>query len=145
MPPWHADPRHGSFANDRWLSARERATRPGNPSVVHHIFVFAVPPGADRGPAVAAGRGHHCGHAPSDMPSVFSAGSANSSEAGSDLVFQLHSTPNGKPARDRFKIGRIVAPEPPRREALTIGIANSDVDIVPGLASHPVRSERRMW
>ena len=25
MPPWHADPRHGGFANDRRLSARERA------------------------------------------------------------------------------------------------------------------------
>ena len=26
MPPWHADPRYGTFANDRGLSARERAT-----------------------------------------------------------------------------------------------------------------------
>jgi len=26
MPPWHADPRYGHFANDRSLSARERAT-----------------------------------------------------------------------------------------------------------------------
>lgn len=25
MPPWHADPRHGTFANDRRLSATERA------------------------------------------------------------------------------------------------------------------------
>ncbi|MBV8270389.1 MAG: hypothetical protein JO252_29025 [Planctomycetaceae bacterium] len=26
MPPWHADPRHGHFANDRSLTARQRAT-----------------------------------------------------------------------------------------------------------------------
>ena len=26
MPPWHADPRYGHFANDRSLNARERAT-----------------------------------------------------------------------------------------------------------------------
>lgn len=26
MPPWHADPRHGSFANDRSLSAQDRKT-----------------------------------------------------------------------------------------------------------------------
>ena len=26
MPPWHADPRHGTFENDRSLSARQRAT-----------------------------------------------------------------------------------------------------------------------
>jgi peroxiredoxin len=26
MPPWHADPRHGHFQNDRSLSAKERAT-----------------------------------------------------------------------------------------------------------------------
>lgn len=215
MPPWHADPRHGSFANDRRLSARERATllawvnqrcpegnsadspmpqswpdgwtigtpdivleipeataipargtmpyvhvtvptcfaadvwvqaaeaRPGNPSVVHHILVFAVPPGADRGPALAAGRGHLCGYAPGDMPSVFPEGTAKKIEAGSDLVFQLHYTPNGKPASDRSKIGLIVAREPPRREALTIGITNSEFNIPPGAAGHPVRSEHR--
>ena len=26
MPPWHADPRHGHFSNDRSLTARQRAT-----------------------------------------------------------------------------------------------------------------------
>ena len=26
MPPWHADPRHGQFSNDRSLSSRERST-----------------------------------------------------------------------------------------------------------------------
>jgi hypothetical protein len=26
MPPWHADPRHGDFVNDRSLSAKEKAT-----------------------------------------------------------------------------------------------------------------------
>ena len=26
MPPWHADPRYGHFANDRSLTAQERAT-----------------------------------------------------------------------------------------------------------------------
>lgn len=26
MPPWHADPRHGAFSNDRSLSPRQRAT-----------------------------------------------------------------------------------------------------------------------
>src|SRR6185503_2520824 len=25
MPPWHADPKHGSFSNDRRLSAAERS------------------------------------------------------------------------------------------------------------------------
>ena len=29
MPPWHADPRYGHFANDRSLSAQERATLDG--------------------------------------------------------------------------------------------------------------------
>ena len=26
MPPWHADPKHGKFANDRSLSAADRET-----------------------------------------------------------------------------------------------------------------------
>ncbi len=26
MPPWHADPKHGKFANDRSLSSKDRET-----------------------------------------------------------------------------------------------------------------------
>ncbi len=215
MPPWHADPRHGDFANERRLTARERATllawvkqgcpegdpaaapapktwpegwtigtpdivfeipesntipaqgtmpyihttvptnftedvwvqaaeaRPGDAGVVHHIIVFVVPPGGNRGRAIAGGQGHLCGYAPGDMPSVYPAGTAKRIKAGSTLVFQLHYTPNGRATTDRSKVGFIIAKEPPTREALTIGIANPGFVIPPGAPEHPVRSQQR--
>lgn len=214
MPPWHADPRHGRFSNDRRLSARDRATllawvaqgcpegdaadgpapkawpegwgigipdlvleipeettvpaqgtmpyvhvavptnftddmwvqaaeaRPGDAGVVHHIIVFVAPPGGDRGMSLFNG-GHLCGYAPGDMPSVFPPGTAKKIPAGSQLIFQLHYTPNGKATTDRSKIGLIFAKEPPAREALTIGIANPGFVIPPGAPEHPVRSQQR--
>jgi thiol-disulfide isomerase/thioredoxin len=213
MPPWHADPRYGAFANDRHLPARDRATllawvkqgcpegnpadgpaptswpegwtigtpdvvveipeittvpaqgtmpyvhvsvptnftedtwiqaaeaRPGDAGVVHHIIVFVVPPGGDRGRAVFGG-GHLCGYAPGDMPSIFPPGTAKKIAAGSELIFQLHYTPNGKATTDRSKVGFIFAKEPPSREALTIGIANPGFVIPPGAPKHPVRSQQ---
>jgi len=215
MPPWHADPRHGAFANDRRLTALERATllawvaqgcsegdsaaappprvwpvgwtigtpdivfelpaatsvpaqgtmpyvhvavptnfaedvwiqaaeaRPGDAGVIHHILVFVVPPGADPERVVSGGQGFLCGYAPGDMPSLLPAGTAKKIAAGSELVFQLHYTPNGTPATDRSMIGLIVAREPPAREARTIGIANEEFVIPPGAAAHSVRAERR--
>jgi hypothetical protein len=216
MPPWHADPRHGHFSNDRRLTPRDRATllawvkqgcpegdpadtpaprtwpegwtigtpdvvfeipeanaipaqgtmpyihvsvptnftedtwvqaaeaRPGDAGVVHHIIVFVVPPGGNRGRAIAGGQGHLCGYAPGDMPSVYPLGTAKRIKAGSTLVFQLHYTPNGRPTTDRSKVGFILAKEPPTREALTIGIANPGFVIPPGAPAHPVRSQQRV-
>lgn len=211
MPPWHADPRHGRFVNDRRLSATDRAkvlawvaadaprgegvapaprafadgwtigrpdvvfeipaanpvpaqgtmpyvnvsvptaftedvwvqaaeARPGDPGVVHHIIVFVDEPGKRRGRGVA-GLGHLCGYAPGDMPSVYPPGTAKRIAAGSTLRFQLHYTPNGVATTDRSKVGLILASTPPEREAITLGIANSQFVIPPGAAAHPVRSQ----
>jgi thiol-disulfide isomerase/thioredoxin len=215
MPPWHADPRYGHFANDRRLTATERATllawveqgtplgdpskvpaakkwpegwtigtpdivfeipetntipaqgtvpyyhlsvptnfkedvwvqaaeaRPGNSAIVHHIIVYVVPPGGNRGRVIGEGRGHLCGYAPGDMPSVYPEGTAKKIPAGSTLVFQMHYTPNGKQTVDRSKVGLIIAKKPPVREALTVGIANPGFQIPPGADNFPVHSEQR--
>ncbi len=215
MPPWHADPRYGHFANDRKLTGRERATllawaeqgtplgdpskvppaktfpegwtvgkpdlvfelpesnvipaqgtvpyyhitvdpglkediwvqaaeaRPGNPAIVHHIIVYVIPPGADRGRTLGEGRGHLCGYAPGDMPSVYPEGTAKRIPAGSKFVFQMHYTPNGKQTTDRSKVGLTLSKVPPTREALTVGIANPGFQIPPGADDYPVRSEQR--
>lgn len=215
MPPWHADPRHGQFANNRSLSGKERATlmawakqgtplgdptkvpaakkftegwtigtpdlvfelpesnvvpaqgtvpyyhlsvptnfkedvwvqaaeaRPEDAGVVHHIIVFAVPPGANRGRTIGEGRGHLCGYAPGDMPSVYPEGTAKRIPAGSTLVFQMHYTPNGKQTKDRSKVGLILAKKPPEREALTVGIANPGFLIPAGADNYPVHSEQK--
>ncbi|NQW46322.1 MAG: redoxin domain-containing protein [Planctomycetes bacterium] len=215
MPPWHADPRHGAFANDRRLTPHERATllawaaqaapagdlaqappqkdwpegwtigkpdivfeipevrtvpaqgtlpyynvtvptnlkediwvqaaeaRPGNPGVVHHIIVFIESPAGRGNRRLGGDKAHLCGYAPGDMPSTFPSGTAKRIPAGSTLKFQLHYTPNGMVTTDRSKLGLILATQPPDREAVTIGIANSSLVIPPGVADHAVRSRHR--
>jgi hypothetical protein len=53
-------------------------------------------------------------------------------KAGSDIVFQVHYTPNGKAAQDRSKLGVIFAAEPPRERVATLPIANRQFAIPPG-------------
>jgi peroxiredoxin len=207
MPPWHADPNYGHFANDRSLSARERATllawvdqgtplgdpkalpapktftdgwtigtpdavfeipepyevaaqgtlgyvymkvpthfkddvwvqaaeaRPGDRGVVHHILVFV-----DDHQGRRRREGHLCGYAPGDMPSVYPPGTAKKIPAGSELVFQLHYTPNGRRRTDRSKVGLVFAKSPVTHEAHTFGIAQHRFVIPPGKDDFPVRS-----
>jgi peroxiredoxin len=124
------------FTEDRWVQAAE--ARPGDRSVVHHIIVFVVPPG--QGGQRRRGQGHLCGYAPGDMPSVYPPGSAKKIPAGSELVFQIHYTPNGRARVDRSKVGLIFAKAPVEHEAHTLGIAQQRFIIPAGAANHEVRS-----
>lgn len=201
MPPWHADPRYGHFANDRSLTAKDRATLmawidqglplgdvkdlpparndpegwtigkpdvvfeipepyyvppqgtvayvhfliptkfaedkwiqaaeavPGDPSVVHHIVVFL----RDKNGNMRRGPGEHfCGYAPGDLPTVLPEGTAKKIPAGSDLIFQVHYTPNGQTRVDRSRVGFVFAKTKPTRQAYTVGIANPDLMLPPG-------------
>ena len=130
-----------NFKEDMWIQAAE--ARPEDPGVVHHIIVYAVPPGANRGRVIGEGRGHLCGYAPGDMPSIYPPGTAKRIPAGSNLIFQMHYTPNGKQSKDRSKVGLILAKKPPEREALTVGIANPGLMIPAKAESHPVHSEQK--
>lgn len=130
-----------NFKEDMWIQAAE--ARPGNHAIVHHIIVYVVPPGGNRGRAIGEGRGHLCGYAPGDMPSIYPEGTAKRIPAGSTLVFQLHYTPNGKQTTDRSKVGLIFSKKPPVREALTVGIANPGFQIPPGADNYPVHSEQK--
>jgi hypothetical protein len=59
-------------------------------------------------------------------------------QAGSDIVLQLHYTPNGKPARDRSRIGFVFAKEPPVKRVFNFGLGNASFVIPPGAAAHTV-------
>ncbi len=140
VPYYHitVDP---GFKEDVWVQAAE--ARPGDAAVVHHIIVYVIPPGAERGRTIGEGRGHLCGYAPGDMPSVYPEGTAKRIPAGSKFAFQMHYTPNGKQTTDRSKVGLIVSKVPPTREALTVGIANPGFQIPPGADDYPVKSEQK--
>jgi hypothetical protein len=168
-----------NFTEDRWMQAGE--VRAGDRAHVHHIIVYVREPGrtarpnvvsvrpilnnatepavaapAPRPPAAAAatarppaqgGRPPGGGDAMlvnwavgEDAP-IHAPGTAKRIPAGSTLVFQVHYTTNGKPGRDRSRIGLIFAKEPPQREVRTGLITNAVFAIPPGAANHPVEAE----
>jgi hypothetical protein len=177
-----------NFTEDRWMQAGE--VRAGDRAHVHHIIVYvrepartvrptvmsvrpilgsrtdqpaapqaAAPATAERTaaaaaalaarPAAAQGGGRPPGggdamlvnwavgeDAPIHMP-----GTAKRIPAGSTLVFQVHYTTNGKPGRDRSKLGLVFAKEPPQREIRTGLITNALFAIPPGADNYGVEAE----
>jgi hypothetical protein len=129
--------------------------RPGNRAVVHHAAVFVRPPDsrwmrdvklgeAASGKQVAGqGLGEELldFHVPGSVPHALPAGQAKLIRAGSDLVFQMHYTANGKPAADRTRIGIVFAKEPPRERILTLQIANRGFAIPPGDPDYAVEAK----
>ncbi len=61
-------------------------------------------------------------------------------KAGAKLIFQLHYTPNGKPAVDRTSIGLIFARVPIEHKALTGTATNFHLAIPPGDSNYEVHS-----
>jgi peroxiredoxin len=132
---------HTHLKEDVWIQAAE--ARPGNPAVVHHIIVFFRDPnGGDEG-----FNDHHlCGTAPGDPPLVLPPGVARRLPKGSDLVFQMHYTPNGKEATDQSKVGLILYKGPhgekaPQLSARTKGVMNTQFQIPPHDPSYKVESD----
>ena len=153
-----------NFTEDRWIQMAE--VRPGNRAVVHHVIAFLRPPGSkwlkdakpgvpfvpkkedrnrrrnnERGSNSDAAPELLVGYAPGLAAQTCSSGQAKLVKAGSDIVFQLHYTANGKPGDDRTKIGLIFAKEPPEQRVLTLAASNNKFTIPPGAANHEVRSE----
>ena len=128
------------FAQDRWVQGAE--IRPGARANVHHVVVYvreknspwlrdgnmAIPPKSDI----------LLIYTPGSEARMLPAGMAKKVEAGSDLVFQIHYTTNGKAALDRTKIGLQFATSEPSKQVLTLQMGNSAFHIPPGNANFPV-------
>ena len=111
-----------NFKQDMYIQAAE--IRPGQRGVVHHIIVFSQSAKDPQRLIV--------GYAPGEQPAVISKGLARKIPAGSDLVFQVHYTPNGTEAKDKSYVGFVFAKEPPKAEILTRPIMNARFAIPPG-------------
>ncbi|HWZ43602.1 MAG TPA: hypothetical protein VNW97_08985, partial [Candidatus Saccharimonadales bacterium] len=61
--------------------------------------------------------------------------------AGSDIVFQLHYTPNGEAQTDVTKVGLILAKETPKSRYLTIGAVTNQFAIPPNDPNYEVHSQ----
>ncbi len=135
------------FTEDKWVKAVE--LRPGNRAVVHHIIAFVRPPGSkwlpDAIPGVAVlDRARFSGFSAVEMPEFLLSytpgrppagladGQARLIQAGSDIVFQIHYTSNGKVATDRSRLGLIFSKEAPRERIATLPIRNTTFVIPPG-------------
>jgi Copper type II ascorbate-dependent monooxygenase, C-terminal domain len=138
------------FTHDVWVQAAE--VRPTDRAVVHHIIAFVREPKSNwfRGekpgqffiaPQVktkeqpdtsALPSDFLVGYAPGQPAEILRPGQAKLIKAGSDIVFQVHYTPNGKPTRDQTKLGIVFAKEPPKERVLTLSATNGTFSIPPG-------------
>src|SRR5205085_11784129 len=72
------------------------------------------------------------GYAPGQPAEVLPVGEAKLVKAGSDIVFEVHYTPNGKAVMDRTKLGLVFAKEPPKKRVQTLSAVNGTFKIPPG-------------
>jgi hypothetical protein len=149
------------FPEDRWVTAAE--VRPENRAVVHHANVYVREPGSawlreypigkmfvptERGQRFGLGGSSSAGasareqviagYIPGRPAKQAPPGYGLLIPAGSDLIFQLHYTTNGKPATDRTKIGFTFAKATPAKRMIRIQASNADFVIPPGASDHPV-------
>ncbi|HVW36780.1 MAG TPA: thiol-disulfide isomerase, partial [Pirellulales bacterium] len=102
---------------------------------------FFVPPGAKLG---GGQRGAMIGYAPGMPPSRFPEGTAMLVPAGSQLIFQLHYTPNGSPQRDRSCVGLVYADPSEVKHRVGGGNApNRFFEIPPEDENYEVTSQHR--
>jgi hypothetical protein len=71
-------------------------------------------------------------YAPGQPATVSPVGMARKIPAGSELVLQMHYTPNGRAEEDRTSIGLIWAKRPPEHRVLTLQINDTGFHIPPG-------------
>lgn len=143
------------FTRDMWVGALE--VRPSSRAHVHHAVVFVRPPRSvwlrrhkpgelftAKGQAIAGLSTIDealATYLPGAEPLILPPGTAKLIPAGSDLIFQIHYTPNGKPGADRTKIGFVFAKTAPGTRLYSLSIAQGDFRIPPLAPAHPVRAE----
>ncbi len=147
------------FTEARWVQSSE--ILPGMPENVHHAVVYVRPPGStwlrhapvgkpftasmltatkDRRDAMWTDSDILLLYAPGSTPDHWPAGIAKYIPAGSDLVFQMHYTTNGKPGADVSRIGLIFAKQAPQQRVLTLQLTNDHFVIPPGVPDFRVEA-----
>jgi hypothetical protein len=72
------------------------------------------------------------GYAPGQPAEILHAGEGKLIKAGSDIVFEVHYTPNGKPTTDQTKLGLVLSKSTPKDRILTLSASNGTFRIPPG-------------
>ena len=135
------------FTEDKWVQMAE--VRPSDRSVVHHMVVFVrsarsnwlrdaapgvpyAPPAGDFRNIAGGGNELLMGYSPGKTPDRWGPGQAKLIRAGSDLVLQVHYTPNGKATEDQTKIGLVFAEQRPAERIIGMAAQNLRFQIPPG-------------
>jgi len=128
------------FTEDVWITAAEG--RPGNPSVVHHIVLFAVPKGA-KGRTDSESIGQMVAIYAPGMPAwVYPEGTAMCIKKNMDLVFQMHYTPNGREQTDQSSVGLKFTTQDKVKQKIRYGMALNMAFEIPAHANdHEVLSK----
>jgi hypothetical protein len=141
------------FPEDKWIQSFE--VRPGERSVVHHVAAFLRRPGskwlADLKPGVPSPKAPKASEAggsdgiiaeyvPGIPPLVLPQGYAFKLPAGTDIMLQVHYTPNGKAVEDVSKVGIIFAKEAPKYRVITTAAVAPGLRIPPNEANHVVKA-----
>ncbi len=157
------------FTKDTWVQAVE--IRPGNRAALHHAIAFVREPnsplkvfkaGEFLDPKLMANLFRPRANPPPDQfadgvdgdavgfyvpgipPGRLQPGQARLIKAGSDLLFQLHYTTNGKPSTDRTRIGFKFAQEPPKEWIRTVNVQNFAFSIPPRVDNYPIYARARL-
>ncbi len=112
------------FTEDKWV--QEAEVRPGDRSLVHHAIVVI-----DNGTGVN-NEEYLAGYAPGGNVQIWKPGEARLVKAGSTLVFQMHYQANGKPGRDRTRIGLVFAKKPVTDRIIAMQVMDLGLAIPPG-------------
>ncbi|HME09822.1 MAG TPA: hypothetical protein VKG25_22375 [Bryobacteraceae bacterium] len=155
------------FTEDKWVTAVE--VQPGNRQVIHHMNAAAIPPGsalakmmpvgeyipldneASNRALIKAGKEPpmFAGGTEGELLEVFVPGTvakpllpgqARLIRAGSDLMLQIHFTPDGKPDEDRSRVGFVFARQPPEERIRGTLVYNVHFTIPAGASDHRVQA-----
>src|SRR5271154_715551 len=147
------------FTEGRWVQMAE--VLPARRANVHHAVVYVRPPEsqwlrhapvgvpftaesltdpAERTAAMWTGSDILLVYAPGSSPDMWPATMAKYIPAGSDLVFQMHSTANGTASEDQTSVGLRFAKTPPPQRVLTLQLTNDHFVIPPGAPNYRVEA-----
>lgn len=139
------------FVENKWVQMVE--VRPSSPAHVHHAVVYIRPPDStwlrhapvgipftasmlknpeERREAHETTSDLLLVYAPGSAAERFPDGMAKFIPAGSDLVFQMHYTTNGKAASDQTRAGLVFAKAVPAKRVITLQLNDHAIIIPPG-------------
>jgi hypothetical protein len=148
-----------AFRENRWVQMAE--ILPALRGNVHHAVVYIRPPDSNWLRHAPVGvpftastlteeddrRGAHWTdsdillvYAPGSSPDEWPSTMAKFIPSGSDLVFQMHYTTNGKAGEDRTRVGLIFSKETPKQRVLTLQLTNDHFVIPPGAPDYRVEA-----